>query len=149
MKGYKFKLEAVLKIRKLKEEQCKMEIGRMQVQITRLKNEIGSHQSGIEEAYASQEKLMEDGVNGQEARFYPYFVSGKRAHISVLQSEIDDLQNDVNQKFDELKTLRANVKVIDEMKEKDKVKYKKKLEKKQFEDIEEQVQNWNQFRKEI
>jgi hypothetical protein len=41
------------------------------------------------------------------------------------------------------------VKIIDEMKEKDKVKYKKKIEKKQFEDIEEQVQNWNKFQKEM
>ena len=149
MKGYKFKLEAVLKIRKLKEEQCKMEIGRIQVEINKRKNDIKKHTAGIEQAYTSQEKLMEDGVSGQEARFYPYFVSGKRAHINAVQNEIDDLQSDVNSKFEELKILRGSVKVIDEMKEKDKIKYKKKIEKKQFEDIEEQVQNWNQFQKEV
>ena len=142
MKGYKFKLDAVLKIRKLKEEQCKMEIGRIQVRINLLKSEISKHNVGIEHAYESQEESLKDGLTGQELQFHPYFVSGKRAHIGYLENEIRDLTHDVNQKFDELKQLRANVKVIDEMKEKDKLKYKKAYQKKQDEVIEEQVQNW-------
>lgn len=149
MKGYKFKLEAVLKVRKLKEEQCKMEIGRIQVQINKLKSEVKNHEAGIQQAYDSQEKLMEDGVNGTEIKFYPFFVSGKRAHIQAIQNEIQSLTEQVNDKYENLKILRGDVKVIEEMKEKDVLKYKKALQKKQFENIEEQVQNWNQFKKVI
>ncbi len=149
MKGYKFKLDAVLKVRKLKEEQCKMEIGRIQVQINKLSAEITNHEAGIQQAYDSQEKLMEEGVNGTEIKFYPFFVSGKRAHIQAIKNEIKALTDEVNDKYDNLKLLRADVKVIEEMKEKDLLKYKKALQKKQFENIEEQVQNWNQFKKVI
>ena len=40
MKKFKFKLEALLKMRKLKEDQCKMEIGRLQTRKVELENEI-------------------------------------------------------------------------------------------------------------
>ena len=92
---------------------------------------------------------MEDGVNGTEIKFYPFFVSGKRAHIQAIQNEIQSLTEQVNDKYENLKILRGDVKVIEEMKEKDVLKYKKALQKKQFENIEEQVQNWNQFKKVI
>ena len=35
---FKFKLEAVLKMRKIREDQCKMEIGRIQVEIQEIKD---------------------------------------------------------------------------------------------------------------
>lgn len=144
MKGYKFKLEAVLKIRKLKEEQCKMEIGRIQVKINSYKEQIEQHQDGIKQAYESNEQALAGGMNGQELRFHTFFVSGKRAHIEKINSEIQMLTSQVNEKFNELKYLRADSKVIDNMKEKDRTKYKKALQKKQFEEMEEQVQNWKQ-----
>ncbi|MFT6632305.1 MAG: flagellar FliJ protein [Bacteriovoracaceae bacterium] len=143
MKGYKFKLDAVLKIRKLKEERCKMEIGQIQVQINKLNADIQRHKDGIKQSYDSHEEGLSNGLNGQELRFHPYFVSGKNADIQKIQAEINDLKVDVQEKFDELKYLRADVKVMDKMKEKDQTKYKKHLQKKQFEEIEEQVQNWN------
>ncbi len=144
MKGYKFKLEAVLKVRKLKEEQCKMEIGKLQIRITNFKEQIVRHEDGIKEAYHSQEVGLKEGMTGQDLHFYPYFFSGKTAHIDALQREIHILTDKVNEKYEELKLYRAELKVIEKMKEKDKVQYKKKLNKRQFEELEEQVQNWKQ-----
>lgn len=142
MKGYKFKLDAVLKVRKLKEERCKMEIGQIQVQINGLKADIERHKHGIQESYDSHEQGLSNGLIGHELRFHSYFVGGKNADIQRIQKEINFLQNEVEQKYEELKFLRADVKVMDQMKEKDKIKYKKHIQKKQFEEIEEQVQNW-------
>lgn len=142
MKKYKFKLEGLLKIRKLKEEQCKMDIGRIQVRITELKNEIKEQDQGIDEAYELQERSLADGSDGLQVRFHPYFVEGKRSHIEGLKHQISRLEYHVSQKYLELNQLRANVKVIDKMKEKDRTKHKKELNKKMNEAIEEQVQNW-------
>ena len=147
MKKYKFKLEPVLKIRKVKEEQCKMEIGRIQVQIRTIKAEIEKHREGINQSYETSEKELKKGLFGQELRFHPYFVSGKNAHINRLQRELENLDVEIKAKYEELSHLRANVKVIEKMKEKDKIKYKKQLDKKIFEEIEEQTQNWRQFKK--
>ena len=145
MKKYKFKLDALLKIRKLKEETCKMEIGRLQVQITNKQKEIAKHNSGIKEAFEGQEAGLSQGMTGQEIQFHPFFVKGKRAHIKQLENEIAELEDYKEKKYNELKYLRADVKVIEEMKTKDREKYKKQLQKKMDEQIEEQVQNWRQY----
>ena len=73
MKKYKFKLEAILKMRKLKEEQCKAEIGRLQILINNFKEQIDAHNKGIDEAYASQETSLTNGIDGQSLQFFPYF----------------------------------------------------------------------------
>ena len=149
MKKYKFKLEAILKMRKLKEEQCKAEIGRLQILINNFKEQIDVHNKGIDEAYASQETSLSNGIDGQGLQFFPYFVSGKNAHIGYLNTEISSLEEKVKTKFNELKQLRANLKLIENMKEKDHAKYKKQLTKKQFEAMEENVQNWKISQKKV
>ena len=144
MKGFKFKLEAVLKIRKLKEDQCKMQIGQIQVRMSELRAFLKQHNLGIDKAYADQEQALTGGMSGQELQFHPFYVSGKRAHIDHINKEMDDLNKVVEIKYQQLAKLRAEVKVIDEMKEDQRKKYKKEVEKKQFAEIEEQVQNWRQ-----
>lgn len=145
MKKYKFKLEALLKIRKLKEETCKMEIGRIQVEIGAKENEIKIHNEGIKEAFVGQERALKSGVLGHELRFHPYFVDGKRAHIKEIQKEIEQLKITRDEKFITLNHLRADVKVLDEMKQKKESEHRKKLAKKIDENIEEQVKNWKQI----
>jgi flagellar export protein FliJ len=142
MKGFKFKLDAVLKIRKLKEEQCKMAIGRIQVRMRELEGYIKGHSDGIDQAYQDQEQGLAQGMTGRELQFHPFFVGGKRAHIGQIEKEIEGLQEEVDELYEQLKQFRADVKVIDEMKEKETLKYKKKMDKKQFEELEEQNQNW-------
>lgn len=144
MKGYKFKLQALLKIRKLKEETCKMEIGQVQVKITSLQNQIKEHNQSIKGAFKDQEEALEGGLFGHELRFHPYFVEGKRSKIGLIKEEIKKLEEKKNEKLKELATLRANVKVLEKMKEKDQYNYKRKIEKKMNQEIEEQVQNWRQ-----
>lgn len=145
-KGYKFKLEAVLKMRRLNEDKVKMEIGRLNVKINQYKDMISEHESAIADAYQSQESELPAGLNGQELRFHPYFVEGKRTHIRMIQAEINMLQDELDKKYEDLKKRRGEVKVLENMKEKDHKAYKKHLNKKIQENLEEDVLNWN-FRK--
>lgn len=147
MKGFKFKLEALLKVRKLKEDQCKMELGRLQVQKQAKLDEIKKQNLGIDKAYGDQESTVQQGAKGLDLRFYPYFMQGKRTNIKLLEQEIEALDREIENKNKELIELRANVKVLDSMKEKQFEKYKKDLNKKIDLDIEEQVQNWMQYKK--
>ncbi|MBC74794.1 MAG: hypothetical protein CME64_02145 [Halobacteriovoraceae bacterium] len=147
MKKYKFKLEALLKMRKLKEDQCKMEIGRLQTRKVELENEIANQNAGIDEAYESQEATANAGATGLDLRFYPYFMQGKRAAITSIKAEIAELDEQLREKFNDLKTHRANVKVLEEIKEKNKRAHKKAANKAMHQKIEEQVMNWNQFKK--
>ena len=147
MKGFKFKLDALLKVRKLKEDQCKMEIGRLQVQKQEKVEEIKRQNLGIDKAYGDQEVSVEQGAKGLDLRFYPYYMQGKRTNIRLLEQEIAVLDREIAAKNKELIEHRANVKVLDSMKEKHKEQYKKALNKKIDNDIEEQVQNWLQHKK--
>lgn len=147
MKKYKFSLEAVLKIRKMKEDKCKMEIGRLQVNINEIEIIIEEHNHSIRDAFVSQESTLREGISGQELRFFPYFVSGKRAHIESLEREVKTLGEEVNLKQEELRFLRENVKVMKKMRNKDVETFKKNVEKKNMEEIEAQAQSWNHFLK--
>lgn len=141
-KKYHFKLEGLLKLRKLKEDQCKAQIGLLQVEISKRKKMIAQHTTEISEAYDSQQLSLEQGITGQDAQFYPYYMEGKREFINGLQNEIDQIQAQIDEKYLLLSKLRGDVKVIDKMKEKDKEKHKKYWEKREIEKIEEQVMNW-------
>ena len=147
MKGFKFKLDALLKVRKLKEDQCKMELGRIQVMKQKKIDEIKRQNLGIDKAYGDQENTVQAGATGLDLRFYPYFMQGKRTNIRLLEQEIDALDRAIAEKNQELIELRGNVKVLESMKEKHLEKYKKETNKKIDLDLEEQVQNWLQFEK--
>ncbi len=146
MKKYKFKLEALLKMRKLEEDQCKLKIGKLQSKKSELLAEIENQKEGINEAYKSQEATIEGGASGLDLRFYPYFVQGKRAATAKLQKEIAYLEELLAEAYEELKLFRAKAKVLEEMREKDRKAFKKKANKEEHQKIEEQVMNWNQFR---
>ena len=142
MKGYKFKLEALLKIRRLKEDQCKQQIGQLQVHKSELEGQIQKFNSEVSEMYHAQEETLESGASGQEAKFFPFFMEGKRAHINQTMNRIDEVNAHIQTKLDQLKHLRADVKVIEKMREKDLKNYKLRLNKKQSQDLEETTQNW-------
>lgn len=141
-KKFKFKLEAVLKIRKLKEDQCKMEIGRLQVRMSELEGFKSDNNKSIDTAYADQEASLGQGLSGRELQFHPFFVSGKKANIDVIEKEMAMLKEQLDYRYDELNHLRGESKLIEEMKSKEEIKHKKERTKKEFEQIEEQVQNW-------
>lgn len=141
-KGYKFKLEAVLKMRKLAEEQVKMQLGRVNVQITEIEANIKEQDASIDEAYKSQEAGLNSGLDGQEIRFHPYFVQGKKAHIGHLESQLKMYEAEREKLQKELNRKRADVKVIEKLKEKDFKQYKDKIEKKMSLQLEEDVLTW-------
>jgi flagellar export protein FliJ len=144
VKVFKFKLEAVLKMRRLKEDQCKMEIGRIQIRIRTLQGFLDEQGRSIGESYDAQEQALGGGMDGREIQFHPFFVSGKRANMDQIRAEMKTLDAEVKEKYQDLAKLRAQVKVIDEMKTDQKSKHRKHIQKKQFAEIEEQVQNWKQ-----
>lgn len=146
MKGFKFKLSPLLKIRKLKEDQCKMEIGKLQKKLKELHDELQNQHTGISSAYRDLENTVENGATGLDLKFYPYFVQGKRTNIKILESKMNALDNAIKEKFQELAKLRADVKVIESMKEKHLESYKKEYNKKLDESLEEQVLSWLSYR---
>ena len=143
MKGHKFKLEVVLKLRKMKEDMCKMELGSLQKRMNELNGFISGHEQDIEEAYKEQEDALKTGLSAQSLHRYPMMISEKRDHIKRINQEKEHLTEEIDQKVQELAKLKGDVKVISNMKDKSLDEYKKRINKKINENLEEQNQNWN------
>ena len=119
-----------------------MQLGRVNVQIAEVEDNIKEQDASIDEAYKSQEAGLNSGLDGQEIRFHPYFVQGKKAHIEYLESQLRMLENERGKLQTELNRKRADVKVIEKLKEKDFKEYKNRIEKKQSQQLEEDVLTW-------
>lgn len=146
MKGHKFKLEAVLKLRKIKEDVCAMELGKIQLQINDLNMYKDEHLEDIKNAYGAQELDLKQSVNVVEIQKKQMLISGKREHIVRIEESLEVLRERLEEKVQELAKLKGDVKVIANMKEKSIKKYKKELNKKINENLEEQTQNWNSIK---
>lgn len=130
MKKFEFRLQALLKVREFREKQVKSELGEILRQIHQLKEMNIQLNSDIDEAYRSQEKMLEGHVDAQFLNFYPYFIEGKKNHIKNNDNQIYSLQKRYQLKLEELKHAKADVHVIESLKEKEQIKHKKEVDKK-------------------
>lgn len=141
MKQHKFKLEALLKLREFKEEKVKIELGRINQEIATNKAKIEELNLSIDLGYQSQSAALGgDGSQGKMIGFYPMYVDGARAHIKALEAKNYSLQKKYQTKLLELNKCRGDVKVMESLKEKDLIKFKKEEDKKLRESIEDIIQ---------
>lgn len=143
MKGHRFKLEAVLKVRKIREDLCKMELGKLQVRVDSLKKFKRNHILDIEQAYYDQEEALKNGLNRQDLQKFPILIEEKRDHIKRIEVEMNDIKQNIEEKIRELAKLKGDVKLISNMKDKSIKNYRKQKSKKENTSLEEQNQNWN------
>lgn len=135
-KKFKFKLDALLKLREFKEKKLKVELGNLVSGMNRAKELINDYGLHINEAYAGQEKLLEGQVQGEMLKFFPYFVEGKNAAIKKAKENLATLQTQYEAKIKEMTIARGETKVIDKLKDKEHLLFKKEKAKKDFEKIE-------------
>lgn len=136
MKGFKFKLEGLLKLREFKENAIKSELGGILKEMTRIEQKIDAIEASIDESYKSQEEFLAKPAAGEMIRFFPYFIKGKKEDLAVQHNLMRSLKNQYQQKLLELKKARGDVKVIENMKDKKKTEFKKASNKKREADIE-------------
>ena len=146
MKKFVFKLDGLLKIRRFAEEKCRTELGFLQVMLTNKKNEILQEESNLSLIFESQEKMLIEGIKGHEIEFFPLYIEGKRERIIQLQYQQEDIELAVEEKRVELSSKRADLKIIEKLKEKAIEAYKKENNKLANKKLEEQVMIWNEYK---
>ena len=147
MKRYQFKLEAVRKMRSMLEETCRSALGLLMVERQNLVELIESLQHDIQNSYLEQEKLMSGGMKASHAAFFPMMVAGKEARIKEVQAEMAALDERIEEKKHELTQRRADLKLIENLKEKDFQAWRKAYNKETDLKVEEMVQLWEENRK--
>jgi flagellar FliJ protein len=137
MKKFDFKLAALLKLREFKEKKVKVELGDIVKMMVEIRDQIEQTNKDIDEGYLSQEKVLSKTTNVRPIQFYAYFFEGKRNKIIELEKELKKLEVVYEEKRKELATARGEVKVIENLRDKQEILYQKKYEKKLQENLEE------------
>lgn len=146
MKKYTFRLEAVLKVRKLKEENCRSELGQLISYLAKIDDQLNHERKEIDNYYNIQESAMKAGVRGDQVQAFPMLVAAKEKNIQLLQKERSDQEFLIEDKKKELAIVRGELKVIENLKEKDYNEYRKAVNKEIDQKVEEQTQNWLQHK---
>ncbi len=149
MKRYQFRLEAVLKVRKMEEETCRNALGLLMVERQRLLDQVESLKAEIAAAYRSQESAMGQGMRARHAAFFPVLVEGKDAHIKHVHGLIEGVEKQIEERRVELQRRRADLKAVENLREKDFLAWKKAANKEMDQKVEEMVQNWDAARKSV
>lgn len=136
-KKFKYKLEGLLKLRKFKESNLKMELGKINRDIVAVKDEIRELHSDISDSYSTQETFLKSHTKSKMAQFYPTYIKGRKQVIENKESLLYSLEKKYQKKLAELNMAMGETKVIANMKEADLEKYRKQIEKKEQENIEE------------
>ena len=137
MQKFKFKLEALLKVREFKEKKVKIELGEILKEIAAVENKISLANKAIDETYEAQEVFMKDPSAGKMIQFFPYFIQGKKEDIKNKENLLWALKKKYDAKITELATARGEVKVMEKFKEKQKSDWTKVKNRKELETIEE------------
>jgi flagellar FliJ protein len=146
MKRYTFRLEPVLKVRRLKEENCRMQLGQLIGQLNLIESQLAHDRREIENYYKIQEASLQNGIRGDQIQAFPMLVAAKERNIQLLLRDKKHQEELIEEKKRELATLKGELKVIENLKEKDYNEYRKALNKEIDQKVEEQTQNWLQHR---
>ncbi len=144
MKLYKFRLQPVLKVRKFKEEACRMELGELLNELNRIESQLKHDRLEIDNYYEIQEKALVNGMTGGQLQAFPMLVAGKNRNIELLLNAKKNQEERIEDKKRELAVLRGELKVIENLREKDYLEYRKATNKEIDQKVEEQTQLWLQ-----
>ncbi len=137
MQKFKFKLDALLKVREFKEKKVKIELGEILKEISSVEEKIALANIAIDETYEAQEVFMKDPSAGRMIQFFPYFIQGKKEDIKNKENLLWSLKKKYDVKITELAAARGEVKVMENFKDKKKGEWTKEYNKKEQEAIDE------------
>lgn len=142
MKKYVFRLEPVLKLRRLNEENCRMELGQLMAHLTKIEDQLAHDRTEANRYFEIQELSLKGGVRGGQLQAFPMLMAAKEQNIKLLSREKQEQEYLIEQKRQQLAILRGELKVIENLKEKDYTEYRKSFNKEVDEKVEEQTQIW-------
>jgi flagellar FliJ protein len=142
MKRYQFKLEAVLKLRKLREENCRTELGILNRELEAITDRIAHEKNEIEKYYQIQEASLKNGASAGKLQAFPGIVAAKDKAVKLLEQQKKRQEEMIQEKKEDLAILRGELKVMENLKEKDHTEWKKAYNKDIDQKVEEQTQIW-------
>ena len=144
MQKFKFKLESVLKMKTLLEEQCRNELGKIFVEKKKIEDEIALMNRNIEAMYSENESHLQSGMKASHASMFPQLSSAYHAKIDELKKKMKVVDERIENKKIELNEKRAELKLMSNIKEKELNVWKKAYNKHVDESVDEMVMMWEE-----
>lgn len=119
-----------------------MELGQLLMHLNRLQDQLSHDRNEIDGYYKIQEGALKGGMTAAQIQTFPMLVAGKEANIKLLERDIRRQEQYIEEKKQELAQARGELKVMENLKEKDYDQYRKALNKEIDQKVEEQTQNW-------
>lgn len=119
-----------------------MELGQLLSQLNRIEDQLKHDRNEIENYYKIQEGSLKTGVRAGQLQAFPMLIAGKDRNIELLLRDKTKHEALVAEKKQELAQLRGDLKVMENLKEKNYDEYRKAYNKEVDQKVEEQTQNW-------
>ena len=89
MKGFNFKLDALLKLREFNEQKVKTQVGVVLKEINRIEEKINEIDKSIRETYQSQEELMKKPSDAHMLTFFPFYLKSRKDDLKIQQNLLE------------------------------------------------------------
>lgn len=119
-----------------------MELGQLLSQLNQIEDQLKYDRNEIENYYKIQEGSLKTGVRAGQLQTFPMLIAGKDRNIELLLRDKTKQEALVAEKKQELAQLRGDLKVMENLKEKNYDEYRKAYNKEVDQKVEEQTQNW-------
>lgn len=142
MQRFDFRLQALLRMRAFHEERCRSDLGRLMVQRQDVQAQIAAVESAIAASYVEQEAGLQRGMRASHLSDYPTKAAGWQTHLQQLHRDLERIDGVVEAKRQELSQRRADLKLLENLREKDLRAWKKAYDKNETLKVDEMVQLW-------
>lgn len=119
-----------------------MELGQLLMELNRIEDQLISDKKEIDTYYQIQEGGLKTGITGGQLQAFPMLIAAKNTNLDLLERDKKRQEQKVADKKQELAQLRGDLKVMENLKQKDYDEYRKALNKEIDQKVEEQTQNW-------
>lgn len=119
-----------------------MELGQLLMELNRIEDQLAHDRNEIDNYYKIQEGALKTGMTGSQLQAFPMLISAKTKNLELLERDKKRQNQKVEEKKQELAQLRGDLKVMENLKQKDYDEYRKALNKEIDQKVEEQTQNW-------
>ncbi len=123
-----------------------MELGQLVTQLTRIDEQLQRDSNEIRSYYEIQDGGLRTGISGRQLQAFPMLISAKEQNIRILEGDRKKQEEMIAHKRHELALLRGDLKVMENLREKDFEAYRRALRKDIDQKVEEQTQIWLQYK---
>ena len=146
---YKFPLEPVLKLKDFELDQIKNDLGKINLEYQSKQDLLEGQIRDIGLSYQDVEESLATSIEARIVQFVPYYLNAKRQNIKILKQQLEVLAQRRDDLIIKLAQKKAEIKVIEGLKEKKISEHKKMITKKKDQEIEELNQVRKYFREEL